>query len=57
MMLWLLVGGKEGTRGDYERAAFGRYLGDVSEVERSESLASGTRVFYLAHPRGRPVAE
>lgn len=52
----LLAAKKEGTHADYERAAFGRCLGDACEVERSASLASGTRVLYLAHPRGRPAA-
>jgi hypothetical protein len=45
-----------GTHADYERAAFGRCLGDAFEVERSASLASGTRVLYLAHPRRRRAA-
>jgi hypothetical protein len=52
----LLAARKEGAHADYERAAFGRCLGDVFEVERSASPASGTRVLYLAHPRGRPAA-
>lgn len=55
-MLWLLVAKKGGTVADYERAAFGRCLGDAVEVERSASLASATRLLSLAHPRGRPVA-
>ena len=38
------------------RAAFGRCLGDAFEVERSASLASGTRLLYLAHLRGRSAA-
>jgi hypothetical protein len=56
MVQRLLAAKKEGTHADYERAAFERCLGDAFEVERSESLASGTRVLYLAHPRGRPTA-
>lgn len=52
----LLAARKVGTHVDYERAAVGRCLGDAVEVERSASLASGTRVLYLARPRGRPVA-
>jgi hypothetical protein len=52
----LLAARKEGTHADYERAAFGRCLGDAFEVERCASLASGTRLLYLARPRGRPVA-
>jgi hypothetical protein len=52
----LLVARKGGVHADYERAAFGRCPGDVFEVERSASLASGPRLLYLARPRGRPAA-
>ena len=55
MVQRLLAAKKEGTHADYERAEFERCLGEAFEVERSESLASGTRVLYLAQPRGRPA--
>jgi hypothetical protein len=52
----LLAARKGGNHADYERAAFGRCLGDAFEVERRASLASDTRLLYLAHPRGRRAA-
>ena len=51
MVQRLLAAKKAGTHPDYERPTFERHLGDAFEIERSETLASGTRVLYLAHPR------
>jgi len=56
MVQRLLAAKKEGTHADYERTEFERCLGEAFEVERSEPLASGTRVLYLAQPRRRPAA-
>jgi hypothetical protein len=56
MVQRLLSAKQDGTHADYERESFERCLGDAFDVERSERLASGTRVLYLAHPRGRPAA-
>ena len=55
MVQRLLGAKKEGTHPDYERETFERLLGEAFEVERSEVLASGTRVLHLAHPRRAPA--
>jgi SAM-dependent methyltransferase len=56
MVQRLLAAKKAGTHDDYERGAFERCLAEAFDVERSERLASGTRVLYLATPRRRPAA-
>jgi hypothetical protein len=52
MVQRLLAAKRPGLHGDYERASFERYLTDAFSIERSAELASGTRVLYLARPRG-----
>ena len=47
----LLDAKREGLHGDYTRAEFERLLGERFDVERTEELAEGRRVLYLAHPR------
>jgi SAM-dependent methyltransferase len=47
----LLAAKRPGTHGDYTRERFERLLRDTFEVERSETLGSGTRTLYLARPR------
>jgi SAM-dependent methyltransferase len=47
----LLAAKRPGTHRDYTRERFERLLGDAFEVERSETLASGTRTLYVARPR------
>jgi hypothetical protein len=47
----LLGAKREGLHGDYTRPEFERLLGARFEVERTEELAEGRRVLYLAHPR------
>jgi SAM-dependent methyltransferase len=47
----LLARKREGSHPDYHREWFDRCLEELFEVERSEELASGTRVLYLARPR------
>ena len=47
----LLAAKRPGAHGDYTRQRFERLLGDALEVERSETLGSGTRTLYLARPR------
>jgi hypothetical protein len=47
----LLAAKRPGTHGDYTRDVFERLLREAFEVERSETLASGTRTLYLARPR------
>jgi len=51
MVRTLLAGKRDGLHADYERDAFERLLAEAFEVERRETLASGTRTLYLAHPR------
>ena len=51
MVQRLLAPKREGLHDDYRREAFERRLAEAFSVERSEELASGTRVLYLAHPR------
>jgi hypothetical protein len=47
-----LLGRKRpGAHPDYERGAFERALAERFEVERTEELASGTRILYYATPR------
>jgi SAM-dependent methyltransferase len=48
----LLAAKREGLHADYERDVFERLLREAFEVERLEELAGGTRILYLAHPRG-----
>jgi hypothetical protein len=55
MVQRLLAAKKAGTHDDYGREAFERCLAEAFEVERSEPLASGTRVLHLATPRRRPA--
>jgi hypothetical protein len=47
----LLAAKREGLHGDYTRDEFERLLGERFDVERTEELAAGRRVLYLAHPR------
>jgi hypothetical protein len=47
----LLARKREGLHEDYERAEWERLLGAAFEVERTEELADGARVLYLARPR------
>jgi hypothetical protein len=47
----LLAAKREGLHGDYTRSRFERLLGERFDVERTEELAEGRRVLYLAHPR------
>jgi hypothetical protein len=47
----LLAAKREGLHADYQREWFERCLGEAFDVERSESLASGTRILYFARPR------
>jgi len=47
----LLARKREGLHADYERAGFERLLGAAFELARTEELAGGTRVLYLARPR------
>ena len=42
---------KAGAHPDYDRDSFERALADRFEIERTEELASGTRVLYHANPR------
>jgi ribosomal protein L11 methylase PrmA len=47
----LLAAKREGLHGDYTRVGFERLLGERLDVERTEELAEGRRVLYLARPR------
>ena len=47
----LLMRKKAGAHPDYDRDQFERALADRFEIERTEELASGTRVLYHANPR------
>ena len=51
----LLAAKRPGTHLDYERGFFERCLGEAFDVERSLELSSGTRVLYLARPKGVPA--
>ena len=51
MVQRLLAAKRPGTHGDYEQESFERALAEAFDVERSETLSSGTRVLYFAHPR------
>jgi hypothetical protein len=51
MVQRLLERKREGSHGDYERDVFERLLEEAFDVERTEELAGGSRVLYLAHPR------
>jgi hypothetical protein len=53
----LLAAKRPGTHLDYEREFFERCLGERFEVERSQRLPSGTRVLYLARPRGTSAGD
>jgi SAM-dependent methyltransferase len=47
----LLAAKRPGAHGDYTRERFESLLRDAFEIERSETLGSGTRTLYLARPR------
>jgi SAM-dependent methyltransferase len=47
----LLAAKRPGTHGDYTRDRFESLLRAAFEVERTETLGSGTRTLYLARPR------
>ena len=47
----LLAAKRDDMHADYERDVFERALNDAFEIERSETLAGGTRVLYFARPR------
>ncbi len=47
----LLAAKREGLHDDYGRGTFERLLGERFDVERTEELAGGRRVLYLARPR------
>jgi SAM-dependent methyltransferase len=47
----LLAPKRAGLHGDYNRDAFERLLRERFDVARTEELAEGRRVLYLAHPR------
>jgi hypothetical protein len=47
----LLAAKRDGLHVDYDLESFERHLRDAFEVERTERLASGTRVLYFARPR------
>jgi ribosomal protein L11 methylase PrmA len=51
MVARLLRRKREHDHPDYRRDWFERCLGERFDVARTEELASGTRVLYLAHPR------
>jgi SAM-dependent methyltransferase len=51
MVQKLLAPKREGLHPDYELDFFERALNDAFDVERSERLASGTRVLYFARPK------
>jgi SAM-dependent methyltransferase len=52
MVQKLLAPKREGLHPDYDRSFFERSLAQAFDVERSEVLASGTRVLYFARPKG-----
>jgi SAM-dependent methyltransferase len=52
MVQKLLAAKREGLHSDYEREFFERCLSEAFDVERSERLASGTRLLYFARPKG-----
>jgi SAM-dependent methyltransferase len=52
MVQKLLAPKREGLHPDYDRGFFERCLAEAFDVERSELLASGTRVLYFARPKG-----
>jgi hypothetical protein len=47
----LLAPKREGLHGDYTRAEFERLLAERFDVDRTEEIAGGRRVLYLAHAR------
>jgi hypothetical protein len=51
MVRQLLERKPPGSHPDYDRATFERLLSDVFEIERSETLAAGTRILYSVHPK------
>jgi hypothetical protein len=51
MVKKLLAPKREGLHPDYELGHFERCLAEAFTIDRSERLASGTRVLYLAHPK------
>jgi SAM-dependent methyltransferase len=52
MVRRLLDAKREGDHPDYRQEGFERLLAERFRVERRESLPSGTRLLYLAQPRG-----
>ena len=55
-MVERLLAAKRGDlHSDYDRGFFERCLGEMFDVERSETLESGTRVLYFAHPKRSPA--
>lgn len=52
MVQTLLAGKRDGLHADYERGNFERLLSEAFDVERAETLDSGTRTLYFARPRG-----
>ena len=52
MVQQLLAPKRDGLHPDYELDFFERVLNEAFQVERSERLASGTRVLYYARPKG-----
>ena len=47
----LLAAKRPGSHGDYTRERFEELLRDAFQIERSDTLGSGTRTLYLARPR------
>lgn len=52
MVQHLFAAKRDGTHPDYDRDRFERYLDEAFRIERTETLSSGNRVLYFAHPRG-----
>ena len=52
MVKRLLAAKAEGLHTDFELGEFERLLGERFEIDRREELPSGTRVMFLARPRG-----
>lgn len=51
MVRQLLERKPPGSHPDYDRATFERLLSDVFEIERTETLAAGTRILYSVRPK------
>jgi SAM-dependent methyltransferase len=52
MVQTLLAAKRDGLHPDYEQRFFERCLAEAFDVERRETLASGTRTLYFARPKG-----